>query len=135
MPVQHLRPKQWVLVAAAAAATLFAAGRLFTYTQSGWTWLSLTFAGMTLIGIGGIVEVATSRVSLHDDALECGTVWSRRRYPVTAIASVTWEKGGGVYLKLENGGWGKLPDLGYDSQGLTNTIRAWLKRQRADRPT
>ena len=45
------------------------------------------------------------------------------------------EKGGGVYLKLENGGWGKLPDLGYNSQGLTNTIRAWLKRQRADRQT
>lgn len=61
------------------AAALFLAGLVFTYTQTGWTWLSLTFAGMTLIGIGVVVEVATSRVTLSDDALECGTIWSRRR--------------------------------------------------------
>jgi hypothetical protein len=121
-----------VLAAVVAAAALFVAGTVFTYTQNGWTWVSLAFAGMTLIGIGGIVEVATSRVVLDDDALHCGTLWSRRRYPVNDIASVSWEKGGGVFLKLKAGGFGKLPELGYNSQGLTNTVRAWLKRH-ADR--
>jgi len=126
--VQSLRPKRWLLITAMVAAALFVAGLVFTYRQSGWTWLSLAFAGMTLLGLGGVIEVATSRVALLDDALECGALWSRRRYPVSEIASVTWEKGGGVYVKLKAGGWAKLPELGYNSQGLTNTVRAWLKR-------
>ena len=126
--VQSLRPKRWLLITAMVAAALFMAGLVFTYRQSGWTWLSLAFAGMTLLGLGGVIEVATSRVALLDDALECGALWSRRRYPVSEIASVTWEKGGGVYVKLKAGGWAKLPELGYNSQGLTNTVRAWLKR-------
>jgi hypothetical protein len=128
---QLLRPKTWVLVMTLAAAALFAAGTAFTYTQNGWTWLSLTFAGMTLMGIGGVVEVATSRIVLHDDAVEFGTVWSRRRLAVRDIASVSWEKGGGVFLTLKAGGFAKLPELGYNAQGLTNTIRAWLKRRQA----
>ena len=108
------------------------AGLVFSYWQSGWTWVTLAFAGMTLMGLGGIVEVASSRVTLHDDALVCGTIWSRRRYPVTDIASVSWEKGGGVFLKLKAGGFAQLPELGYNSQGLTNTVRAWLKRRHAE---
>jgi hypothetical protein len=130
--VQSLRPRRWLLVAAIASAGLFAAGLLFTYSQSGWTWVSLTFAGITFIGVGGVVDVATSRIELHDDALECGTIWSRRRYPRAEIDSVSWEKGGGVCLKLRAGGWGKLPELGYNAQGLTNTVRAWLKRRHAE---
>ena len=132
MAVQSLRPKPWVLVAVFVAAALFVAGLVFTYSQNGWTWVSLSFAGMTFIGIGGIIEVATSRVVLGDDALECGTIWSRRRYPAADIASVSWEKGGGVFLKLKAGGFAKLPELGYNSQGLTNTMRAWLKRRHAE---
>jgi hypothetical protein len=108
---QHLRPKRWLLATAIVAAALFVAGLVFTCRQSGWTWLSLAFAGMTLIGAGGVIEVATSRVALHVDALECGALWSRRRYAVADIASVAWEKGGGV------------PD----------TVRAWLERHRAER--
>jgi hypothetical protein len=130
--VQSLRPKPWILIAVATAAAMFVVGFVFTYTQSGWSWVSLTFAGMTLLGIGGVIEVATSRVSLYDDALECGTIWSRRCHPVADIASVSWEKGGGVFLKLKSGGFAQLPELGYNSQGLTNTVRAWLKRRHAE---
>ena len=132
MPAQYLRPKRWVLIVTLIAAALFAAGFAFTYSQNGWTWLSLSFAGMTLFGVAGVAEVATSRVVLGDDALECGAVWSRRRYPVGDIDSVSWEKGGGVFLKLKGGGFAQLPELGYNSQGLTNTVRAWLKRRRAE---
>jgi hypothetical protein len=128
---QQLRPKPWVLVATVIALALFVAGFVFTYTRSGWTWLSIAYGGMTLIGLAGFIEVATTRVVLYDDSLECGPIWSRRRYPVEGIASVSWEKGGGVFLKLKAGGFGKLPDLGYNSQGLTNTVRAWLKRRSA----
>ena len=36
-------------------------------------------------------------------------------------------------MKLKAGGWAKLPELGYNAQGLTNTVRAWLERHRAER--
>jgi hypothetical protein len=127
--VQCLRPKRWLLALTIGTAALFLAGLVFTYTRNGWTWLSLAYAGMVLVGLGGVIEVATTRVVLHDDAIECGAIWSRRRYAVTDIASVSWEKGGGVFLRLKAGGFGKLPELGYNSQGLTNTVRAWLKRR------
>jgi hypothetical protein len=38
---QQLRPKPWVLVAMVVALALFVAGFAFTYSQNGWTWLSL----------------------------------------------------------------------------------------------
>ena len=117
MAVHDIRPKRWLLVTAIVTAALFVAGLVFTYVQNGWTWVSLSFAGMTLIGIGGVIEVATSRVVLEDDALECGTIWSRRRHPAAGIASVSWEKGGGVFLKLKAGGFAKLPELGTTRKG------------------
>jgi hypothetical protein len=127
---QHLRPKAWLLAVAVGAAALFAAGALFTYTRSGWTWTSLGLAGMLAVAVAGVVEVATSRVVLRDDALECGAVWSRRRIAAADIDSVTWERGAGVAVKLTNGAWAKLPELGYNSQGLANKLRAWLNRTR-----
>ena len=76
----------------------------------------------------GRVRTFSTHAGTTDVAL-----WSRRRYPAADIASVTWEKGGGVYVKLKAGGWAKLPELGYNAQGLTNTVRAWLERHRAER--
>jgi hypothetical protein len=48
-----------------------------------------------------------------------------------AIAPVSWEKGGDAFLGLKTGGFGTLPELGYNSQALTNIVRAGLKRCRA----
>jgi hypothetical protein len=130
VPSTQLRPKPWLFAVVAATAVLFVAGLVFTYTSGGWTWVSLTFAGMATLALAGIVEVATSRVVLHADAIECGAIWSRRRIQAADIDSVRWERGGGVALKLAKGGWAKLPELGYNSQGLANTVRAWLNRAR-----
>jgi hypothetical protein len=92
--------------------------------------VDLGVADLCRYGHPGIVEVATSRVVLHADAIECGAIWSRRRIQAADIDSVRWERGGGVALKLAKGGWAKLPELGYNSQGLANTVRAWLNRAR-----
>ncbi len=47
--------------------------------------------------------------------------------PKSEITKVTWEAGCGVSLLLSDGKWVKVPDLGHNSQGLTNSIRSWLK--------
>lgn len=83
---------------------------------------------MSLIGVAGLLEVATTRIRLSQTTLECGSLWSQHTYTAEEIASVTWEAGAGVCIKLAAGGWAKIPEMGYNSQGLTNTLRAWLKR-------
>jgi hypothetical protein len=132
-PSQTLRPKRWLLAMIVGVALLFIIGATFTYSQFGWTFTSVTFAIMSGAGIGGIVEVATSRILLSADSLETGSIWSRRRYAVADIESVTWASGSGVSVKLSNGRWAKMPELGYNAQGLANTLRTWLKRSREGR--
>jgi hypothetical protein len=125
---QILRPKRWLLALIAGVAVLFIVGTMFTYSQFGWTFTSITFVVMSVLAIGGVLELATSRIVLAADGLEAGSIWSRRRHAVADIESVTWASGSGVSVKLSNGGWAKMPELGYNAQGLANTLRAWLKR-------
>ncbi len=113
----------------AIAKALFVAGFVFMYVTSGWSWTTIGFAVMTLIAALGFVELGTTRVMLLDDSVEMGSIWKRRSLRRDEIKRVTWEKGAGVAFELNEGGWAKLPELGFNSQGLTNTIRAWLKRE------
>jgi hypothetical protein len=129
---QVLRPRAWLVGLVATAAAVFLAGAVSSYVSTGWTWTSVAFVGLSVVGIVGLVELGFSRMVLSDAELEVRTLWQHRRYPASQVASVTWEAGCGVALRLSDGTWAKVPDLGYNSQGLTNTIRAWLKR--AKRP-
>jgi len=127
-----LRPKPWLVATVVTAAVLSLIGAVFLYRRAGWGFASVGLALMSVLGVAAIVELATSRIVLADSSLESGPLWSRRRYAAADVASVTWARGVGVSLKLTNGGWAKLPDMGYDAQGLTNTLRAWLKHSRPD---
>jgi len=37
-----------------------------------------------------------------------------------------------VTVKSTDGKWIKLPDLGHNAEGVTNAIRAWIKRTAQD---
>ena len=126
--VRIIRPRSVLYIILAVTKMLFVAGFVFTYSRSGWTFTSIVFAMMTLVAALGFVELGTTRLILTDDYVDFGPIWKRRRYARSDIKRVTWAKGVGVALELESGGWAKLPALGYSAQGLTNTIRAWLKR-------
>jgi hypothetical protein len=127
------RPKPWLLLSVSSAAALFVVGAILTYRYSGWGLQSFVFIVLAAIGCAGVVEMATSRIVVSEEAIAFGAVWSRRRYAAAQIESVTWASGGGVSLKLASGGWVHLPELGYNSQSLTNSLRAWLKRSRTRR--
>ena len=67
-------------------------------------------------------------VQLLEDSLVITSGLRKRRYARSELESVTWEAGSGVSIRTTTGSWLKLPELGHNSQGLCNSIRAWLKR-------
>lgn len=44
-----------------------------------------------------------------------------------SIEKVKWEKGCGVSILLKDGTWMQLPTMTVNTQGLANSINAWLK--------
>ena len=129
-PPRVLRTRPWLAIAVLVSNALFLAGAAFSYRETRWSPTFIGFALLSGVGILGILELAVSRIVLSADVLETRDLFVRRRYEVSTIRGVKWEAGGGVSVELVQGGWAKLPELGYNSQSLTNTLRAWLKRAR-----
>jgi hypothetical protein len=126
-----LRPKPWMTVGVIVINTSFLVGAAAAYAQSGWSPTFIGFGLLSAVGLAAILELVLCRVVLQGDLLETRGLFHRRRYSASEIQSVKWEWGSGVVLELSGGGWGKLPELGYNSQSLANTLRAWLKSCRA----
>ena len=95
----------------------------------GVTWISAGFAAMSVIGVAGLIEIALTAVVLDDDVLRIRGLKSRRNIPKKELANVTWESGCGVSVQLVDGSWVQLPEVGKNSQALTNSIRAWLRKR------
>ena len=81
-------------------------------------------------GAFGVVDVFLKRIVLQADSITIVSLtdFISRTIPRSEIESVTWEKGCGASLKFRSGKGIRLPNVGLNAQGLTNTIRAWLKR-------
>jgi hypothetical protein len=92
----------------------------------GWKgWALIVPALLAVLGAAGVVESLLCRVVLTPTALEIWS-WGRcRRYPKGDIAGVTVEKGAPVALKMVDGTGKNLPELGRNTLGLANSIRAW----------
>jgi hypothetical protein len=83
-----------------------------------------------ICGAFWLLEVFTTRIVLASDSIRVVSVsdFLSRTIPRAEVDSVTWEKGCGVSLLLRSGEAIKLPGVGRNAQGLTNTIRAWIRR-------
>jgi len=68
-------------------------------------------------------------MQLGEEELDYRMNFKRVRIKKAEIQKVTWEAGCGVSVQLTNGSWHKLPGLGQNSQGVTNSIRAWLGKR------
>lgn len=91
-------------------------------------WQRLGFVAFTGLAVVAVVELAMTRVELTATGIAYVKSFRRIFIPRTDVESVTWAKGGGVFLKLADGRSVNLPDVGRSPQGLANSIRAWLKR-------
>lgn len=117
----------WVYAAVGAADLLFTLGAVGFYLHRGFGPAFVIFAILATLAALAMTEAVVSRIVLGTDTLEVQSLRSRGRYPASEIRAVRWEGGSGVALQLATGRWVKLPELGRNSQGVANTIRAWLK--------
>ena len=85
----------------------------------------LVFLGLCPVGL---VELAMQRVELRGDQLTVVNNFRRKTLFCREVEAVTWAKGMGVAVRRVDGTWVRLPPVGSSAQGMTNTIRAWIRR-------
>jgi len=112
----------------AIAAVLFAAGAFVSYRALGLSWVTVVFVGLVALGIAGILDALTQRIELHDDRLVIVRNLRRREYPRAMFVKAQWSKGVPVSLQTAAGEWVHLPGVGASSQGLVNTLPAWINK-------
>ncbi len=129
-PERVFHTPRWVATFLTVVAVGLAIGSVFYYREEG---LSLEFvlaAAFTLFIIVAIADSLTTSVRLYSDSLVIMSNFRRRMIPRSEIEHVTWEGSVGVSIRLKSDRWVNLPDVG-NSQSVTNSIRAWLKRHSA----
>ncbi len=90
--------------------------------------MPLFYIGFGLFCFVAAIEVRTSYLRLGTEALEFRENFKSKAFPKAEIEKVTWEAGSGVSILLSSGEWIKVPTFFENSQGITNSIRAWLKK-------
>ena len=88
-------------------------------------WVVPVFA---LGGLFWLAHVFTTRIVLGTESIRIVSSLQSQTVSRTKIDSVSWAKGCRVSLLLQDGTVVRLPNMGRTSQGLTNTIRAWLTK-------
>jgi len=123
---QEFRTPRWLRYGLGAATVAAGAGVTvwIYFLGPGGAWLGI--AGVAVLAASALDSV-TTRVTLDPGALVIVSTFRRRTIARREIDSVTWESGVGVSVKLIDGAWVRLPDVG-NSQSRANSIRAWLRR-------
>jgi len=123
-----LRPTRWIwLVALGAYVPILGLTAIgFATGRGGWYVPALVI--FSVFYAIALVEIGTRHIELGPGRITMVGNFRRRVVPREQIESVTWERGAGIVLRLAGGRIVRLPEVGHNSQGVTNTIRAWLKR-------
>ena len=122
------RPSAWIWSATLLALGIFGGFAVLTFRLGAPLWQRAAAVLFVALAVVALAELATRRVEMTPEGLLLVAGLRRRFVPRQEIESVTWEKGAGVAIRLYSGQWVRMPEVGPGSQGLTNSIRAWLKR-------
>jgi hypothetical protein len=128
MPSRTFRSSPSFVVVAAVAALLFAAGGLVSQRVGGFSWVTIAFLCLVPLGIAGVIDALTQRIELHEEHIVIVYNLRRREYPRSLFVKAHWSKGVPVSLQTTSGEWVHLPGVGSSSQGLVNTLRAWIRK-------
>lgn len=92
-------------------------------------WLFVSLSIFSVVGFLAVIETLTSYLKLNESTLEFRSWFKHKVIAKVDIESATWASGCPVSIKLKDGKYISLPEsLMLNSQGIVNSIRAWLKR-------
>lgn len=122
------RPSSWIWSVMLVTLGIFGGFAALTFQIGAPLWQRAASVLFAVLAVAALGELAVRRVELKPTGLLLVSGLRRRLVPREEIESVTWEKGAGVAIRLQDGQWVRMPDVGPGRQGLANSIRAWLKR-------
>lgn len=121
------RSPTWLMRFLGIASLASAVGAGLLHVRAGVTAYSMGLDLVALLMLVGFADALMTRVELNEEGLVRVDRFRRRFVPRAQIDSVKWEAGAGVAIRLIDGSWLGLPDVG-NSQARANSIRAWIKR-------
>lgn len=120
--------RRWFKALVVLFFLLCLSGAVFTFRVEGASLLAYGLVGFSVLGTFAVAEVFRVRVALEENELVIWLGWRQRRYERSLVERVTWAAGSGVSVRLADGSWVQLPELGRNSQSHSNSIRAWIAR-------
>lgn len=123
----RFRSAVWLRYFLAGSTIVVSAIAIHEFNNDGWSWLSAGLALMAVACAAGAVAALTDGIDLDETSMTIRENFRRSTIARRDIEKVTWAKGVGVSLRLTSGRWIKLPDVGKNSQSLSNSLRAWIK--------
>jgi len=124
--VRTFRAPRSIVAVVAFCALLLLAVALVSFKSQGLSSGTTVLFCLIPVGVAGALDAVISRVELHEEHLVVVRNLRKREYARSSFQKAQWGKGVPVTLQLKSGGWVTLPGVGPSSQGLVNSLRAWL---------
>ncbi len=109
-----------------SGAALCATGVVTLSDDTGWELWGLV--GMLVMFLVGLLEAVFTRIETDGEIIRIVANFRTTEIQKSTVEKVSWEKGGGSFLKLKDGTFVKLPVTGRNEQGVANSVRSWVGR-------
>jgi hypothetical protein len=126
---QTFRMSRWLTGALSLMTVLCGGGAMVLVWQQGLDAISLMVSVVAFLLAIGTLDAIRTRVTLSGEEIVVVRGFRRQRLFRGHIESVSWKQGKGVALRLDDGMWVRLPEVG-DGRGQAASIRAWVERAR-----
>lgn len=132
VPTRRFATPAWLRALCAFGAIAFPVATYSIYSAEGLSWPALGGVVATVLAAAGAVDAFTAKVELFPERMVVVANLVRREYLRSEFVGVTWAKGVPVMLTFRSGAHLRLPDVGANAQGVSNSVRAWLRKPPAD---
>lgn len=111
---------------------LFAAACAYEFLTNGSTVIAWVLGALAVFAVLGIADALSCKVELYPEQIVIVSNLRKSTFARGGFVRASWAKGVPATLERSDGSFLKLPDVGGNAQGLTNSLRAWIKRGRVE---
>ncbi|EDY81334.1 hypothetical protein VDG1235_952 [Verrucomicrobiia bacterium DG1235] len=126
-PIKALKPKaKWIITYSILPIALI----ILSFYQTQNTSKTLTSIGLyafTILSILGLVELLNEKVTFYPSRIVIWKTFEKMEIGIDEIREVYWQKGCQCVLIKNDGEKISIPNPGTTNQGITNSIKAWMK--------